>query len=62
MNARRAATNPTRDAKRVTVICWERASSNAMNVSPAATGWTARPRVHDEPIVTELFWVLITTE
>ena len=80
MKVMRAAVNETRDAKRVTVMCCDNPSNNAMNVTPAATsrdrdqtrarsgnawgrdiptGWMARPRVHDEPMVTELPCVLL---
>jgi len=81
MNAMKVTMNETRDAKRVTVMCCDNASNNAINVTPAAasrdknqtrarncnawgkhipTGWTARPRVHDGPMVIELPFVFLT--
>jgi len=42
------------DASNVTVMCVDKDRMRAMKVTPVATGWTASPRVHELPMVTEL--------
>jgi len=46
-----AAKNASKDAMRVTTTWVESEARNAINVTAAATGWTASPRVHDASIV-----------
>lgn len=49
-----AAKNETRDATSVTVVCVEKERRNATKVAAVATGWMARPRVQELPMVTSL--------
>lgn len=47
-----AAKKERREAIRVTVTCVEKEKRRAMKVTAVATGWTARPRVQEEPMMT----------
>jgi hypothetical protein len=52
MRVRRAAMKESSEANRASVTCDERENRRAINVTPAATGCTARPRVAPGPMVT----------
>jgi len=51
MRVNSAARNETKDAMSKTVMWLENERRKAKNVTPAATGWTAKPRV-------QLAWTL----
>jgi len=52
IKVRSAARKETREETSVTVVWVENDKTSAKNVTVVATGWTARPRVHELPIMT----------
>jgi len=60
MRVIRAAKNDIIDASNVSVMWVDKDRIRAMKATPAATGWTASPRVHELPIVMELLLLPLT--
>jgi len=65
INVMSAARKEVKEDNNVKVTCVEKDRRKATNITAVATGWTARPRVHEGPMMTPrlLSWGLdIPTE